>query len=169
MFSANGTPLRAQVSMEGWLLDLAPAQSPAAHLAHELTHVVQQRSGIRAWRVSKGLGSASTPATRSTVRGWDYAVKKPVEDQAAPQTDDEVLLGFEFGDTRHVTVYFNPKEFTMAKPTPWKVELGPVARATVRIVVRRPGAGPLNIAVRSSLDAAGSRATRWTKVLTGMR
>jgi hypothetical protein len=54
MFLASGTPLRATVSVQNWLLDcrFQPGRAqppPGVHqAAHELTHVVQQGATVRA-------------------------------------------------------------------------------------------------------------------------
>lgn len=157
MFLASGTPVRATIAVQNWVLDcrFQPGRAqPAAHLAaHELVHVVQQ--GV-------------------TVHGWDIAAKKAIVGpqsarpglrvsgatrQLLPEVNDEVLVSFTSGTPRAAAIVFNPKEFQLTKRTPWQTQAGGdagmVREGSYRIVVqRRNGIEPLQLALVLAADAA---------------
>jgi hypothetical protein len=156
LFQPSGTPLRAAISVDGWRLDVrfAPgagvAPSGANLPAHELTHVVQQRSTVRASvRVAPGrLALAGRTPTASLL----------------PEVGDEVLVSFVCAMPRATAVYFNPKEFTLKKPVPWQATLpadrgdvGMIRSGNYSVVPIQKGPGPLVLVFVSAADAALSR------------
>jgi hypothetical protein len=156
MFLASGTPTRATIAVQNWLLDCrfrpGRAQPGPQLAAHELVHVVQQ--GV-------------------TVHGWDITTKKPVvgrqsarpvlrvagaANQLLPEVDDEVLISFTCATPRAAAVVFNPKEFSLSRNPPWQTQSGDVGmirEGNYRIVVqRRNGTQPLQLALALAPDPA---------------
>jgi hypothetical protein len=156
MFQPSGTPLRAAVSVDGWRLDVrftpgAGAAPGGTNLAaHELSHVVQQRSTVRASvRVAPGrLALAGRHPTTGLL----------------PEVGDEVLVSFMCAMPRATAVYFNPKEFTLKKPVPWQAtpsegrgDVGMIRSGNYSVVPVQRGSAPLVLVFVSAADAALSR------------
>ena len=156
LFKPNGTPLRAAISVDGWRLDVrfAPAAGTVpggADLpAHELTHVVQQRSTVRA-SVRAAPGRLAL-AGRGPAMGF------------LPEVGDEVLISFTCAVPRSTAVYFNPKEFSLDKPVPWQPappanhgDVGMIRSGNYSVVPIQKGPAPLVLVLVSAADAALSR------------
>lgn len=158
--SSSAVPV--QVLIRGWCLEIAPAAKAAVSpTAHELTHVMQQRTSMRAWQITRATMST---AAKTPVHGWDFKSKPPVSGRMLPDVGDEVLVAFEHADPRAVTLYFDTSSTKLTRATAWKVELGVVARSAVRLIVRQRGAGQLAVAVRTSADSESRSIGGWTSI-----
>jgi hypothetical protein len=145
-------PRQGPVALDafGWQIDASRAASPVPQLpAHELSHTVQQSGRVRAWLVPKR--TPTTQPTAAPTRGYDLSHRLARGPRALPEVGDEILVAFEHGDARAVSVYFNPKEITVSKAALARLDLGSVARGALRLVVRRRGTEPLFIATSSSV------------------
>jgi hypothetical protein len=157
LFQPQGTPLRAAVSVDGWRLEVrfAPGAGTApgggANLpAHELSHVVQQRSTVQA--------SVRPAPGRLTLVG-----RTPTA-SLLPEVGDEVLVSFVSAVPRSTALYFNPKEFTIKKSVPWQPsapadrgDVGMVRSGNYSVVPIQKGTGSLVLVFVSAADAALSR------------
>ncbi len=156
LFQPQGMPLRSAISVDGWRLDVRFAPGASAGPggtslpAHELSHVVQQRSTVRAsLREAPGRLALTGRAPASSF---------------LPEVNDQVLVSFESGAPRATAVYFNPKEFTLTKQVPpqptsstGRGDVGMVRAGNYTIVPIQKGHGPLVLVFVSAADAALSR------------
>lgn len=150
MFLASGTPTRATIAVQNWVLDcrFQPGRAqPGPHLAaHELVHVVQQGVTVHGWDIATKKAVTGPQSTRPGVRVAG-ATK-----QLLPEVDDEVLISFECATPRAAAVIFNPKEFSLTKSAPWQAQtagdVGMIREGNYRIVVQRRNAiQPLQLAL----------------------
>jgi hypothetical protein len=157
MFLASGTPVRATVVVQNWVLDcrFQPGRAqPGAQLgAHELTHVVQQGVAVRGWDIAKKQPIIGPRTVRPGFRA------PGATRQLLPEVDDEVLVSFECATPRAAAIVFNPKEFTLSKSVPWQAQTrgdaGMIREGNYRIVVqRRNGIQPLELALALAQDPA---------------
>ena len=148
MFLASGTPLRATIAVQNWVLDcrFQPGRArPGPQLAaHELVHVVQQGVTVHGWDIAKK--ETFTGKARPGVR------VAGATRQLLPEVDDEVLVSFACATPRAAAIVFNPKEFTLKKSTPWQAQtggdVGMIREGNYRIVVQRRNAiQPLQLAL----------------------
>ncbi|MEX2303865.1 MAG: hypothetical protein WD733_23170 [Bryobacterales bacterium] len=155
MFQASGTPVRATIVVQNWVLDCrfqpGPAR-PRPHLAaHELVHVVQQGVTVRGWDIAKKDAIIGPRPARPGVR------VAGATRQLLPEVDDEVLVSFECATPRAAAIIFNPKEFSLAKSAPWQADRGDVGmirQGNYTIVVQRRNAiQPLQLALALAPDA----------------
>ena len=153
LFQANGKPLRATISVDGWRLDVrfAPGAGPApggANLpAHELTHVVQQRSTVRA-------------SVRAAPGRLPLAGRGPTTG-LVPEVGDEVLISFACAVPRSTAVYFNPKEFGLDKKVSTlpadRGDVGMIRAGNYRVVPIQKGPAPLVLVLVCAADSSLSQ------------
>jgi hypothetical protein len=157
MFLASGTPVRATIAVQSWVLDcrFQPGRAqPGAHLAaHELAHVVQQGVTVRGWDIAAKKAVVGPQSTRPGLR------VSGATRQLLPEVDDQVLVSFTCATPRAAAIVFNPKEFQLTKSTPWQAhaggDVGMIREGNYRIVVqRRNGIEPLQLALVLSPDPA---------------
>lgn len=169
MFKAEGTPVRAVVPVQNWLLDcrFQPGQAaPTAGInliAHELTHVVNQGTTVRVWHLVKNrLPHGARPMQPAFSAAGRTA-------QFLPEVDDEVLVSFQHGTPRATAIVFNPTELSVRKTVPWGNQLptggagdvGMIREGNYRVVVQqRTGGQPLRIALMVAADSRTMRDAR---------
>jgi hypothetical protein len=166
MFKAEGTPVRAVVPFQNWLLDcrFQPGQAaPTADrnlIAHELTHVVNQGTTVRAWHLVK---NRMPQGARPMHPAFSAAGRTA---QFLPEIDDEVLVSFQNGTPRATAIVFNPTELTIHKTVPWQNQqpaggagdVGMIREGNYRLVVQqRTGIQPLTIALMVATDSRTMR------------
>ncbi len=149
MFQPDGIPIRAKVVVHGaWEFDVSFTPGPGGDakgnivVAHELTHVVQNRTQVHVRHF--------VPAGRRAV---------PTGTQLLPEVGDEVLVSFQCAVPRSTALYFNPKELSVRKTNPPAVRTvnrgnqGLVRDGRYRLVVLKKGVQPLVL----GFAAAGDR------------